>query len=164
VVGPGISEDQLHRLSGVSRQTRQNWEKAGVLEKRTPPFSLVALREVVVLSALRALLVPSIAEIAFRQLRDTLPAVAGDGVSQIEVIVDLCTGRAEWLRDDQHLAEFARRGTAVHVIDITRSLARANEGFDLIARATAPTPDDELAGRRTRARTARKGRGAQLPG
>lgn len=135
-----------------------------MLAKRTPPFSLVALREIVVLSALRAVLVPSIAEIAFRQVRDTLPAVAEDGASQVEVIVDLCTARAEWLRDDLHLAEFARRGTAVHVIDVTRSLSRANEGFDLIVRATAPSPDDELAGRRTLARTARKGRGAQLPG
>lgn len=157
--GPGISQEQMDRLSGVSRTTRQNWAKAGLLAKQIAPFSLAVLREVVVLCDLRTHAVVQ-AEDAFRQLRPGLEA-AVDRPPPIEAIVDLRTGRAAWITGDNDIAAAARRGNAVQVVDVTRNLSMAQEGFELMTRAAA-APDDEVGARR-RARAPRKRRSPGSP-
>lgn len=162
--GYGISEDQMRRLSGVARTTRQSWADAGLLTKNVPPFSLPALLEAVTLAELRLLVTPH-AEIAYMQLRPDL-AAAATRPAPIEAIVDLVTSDAAWFTDAQQLVSAARLGNPVQLIDMTRKLINAQRAFDLaVQRATeaAAATSDELGKRRSRSRTPRRTRQGSSP-
>ncbi|MEA2274682.1 MAG: hypothetical protein QOJ29_4951 [Thermoleophilaceae bacterium] len=146
--GPGISDEHVHRLSGVPRATRQDWAKAGLIGKQTTPMAWEALREVVVLKELRDVLGASSGDAVFRQLRAGLPEVA-QGAPPVEAVIDLHWLEAEWISSDSQIAAAARFGNAVRVIDVTETLARARRGFDVVARERTPS-EDELAKRRPR--------------
>jgi hypothetical protein len=146
----------MDRLSGVPRSTRQNWAKAGLLSEQAAPFSLEAVREVVVLCELRER-VGAQAEVAFPQLRPGL-ATRADGPPPVEAIVDLRTGKSAWVTSDEDIAVAARRGNALRLVDVTDELATAREGYDLIAGTAASSgngPTD-----RKRARVPRQRRPA----
>ena len=144
----GISEERVQRLSGVPRGTRQDWWKAGLLDKPSPPYSLAALREIVVVADVRAMLDLESTRIVFRQLRPGVEAAA-ESQPPIAAVIDLRTLHAAWVASDSTVAAAARRGNAVQLLDVTTALARAKEGCDLAMRA-ATEPGDELADRRTR--------------
>ncbi|MGI8623507.1 MAG: hypothetical protein ACR2NB_08470 [Solirubrobacteraceae bacterium] len=143
-VETGLSEDHFTRLARVPRATRQDWALARLVGAQRTPYSLDALYEVIVFARLRESLKGS-ADVAWSQLHPSLMAAANN--EAVELVVDLHLLSAAWVRDDTTIANVARAGHDVRVIDLTLTLREARTGFDLAVAATqAP---DQLAARRT---------------
>lgn len=149
----GISEEHFSRLSRVARATRQGWAASGLLSPQTSPYSLEDLHEVVVYAGLRERFGAS-ADVVWSQARDGLASVIDR--RPIELIVDCHLLRGAWVRDDSTIAQAARSGNDVRLIDLTDIVAEASAGFELVMatprRASAP-PGDQLAARRARRST-----------
>jgi hypothetical protein len=144
----GITEEHFSRLSRVARATRQGWAATGLLSPQTSPYSLEALHEVVVYARLRDQFSAS-ADVVWAQAREGLASVVER--RPIELIVDCHLLRAAWVLDDSAIAQAARSGNDVRLIDLTDIVVEATAGFDLVMatpRRTAAPPGDQLAARR----------------
>lgn len=148
--GRVVNEEHFTRLCGVPRPTRVGWAEEKLIAAPSSPYRLEELVEVVVLRALREEFDAG-GPIIWEQVRGEMAEATAR--RPCEVVVDLHTFAASWVARDQPIADWARSGHPIRLVDLSERLEVAATGFRLAAR---PAP--------TNARGAVKGRGRRSRG
>lgn len=150
-----IEERHFARLANVPRATRQDWAKARLTGRQTPPYAWRALADVVALRELRQRFDLVDVRVVWPQLK---PAVSEWHTgAPARALIDLLELSALWCPPEARVLERLAEGRAVVQVELESALSVARRGFDLAASASATAGEvaDDIAARRAAQRPRR---------
>lgn len=142
-----IIEEDFTRLAGVARATRHGWASDGLIAKPASPYRLADLLEVVAARVLKDQFETGGAAV-WLQLRDGFDIAATR--RPCEAVVDVHTHAAHWVDSDARIAQAARTGHDIRLVDLTGELETAEQGFRIAAAPRRARLRDEVAERRSK--------------
>ncbi len=129
-----IEETHFTRLCGIPRPTRLGWAKKKLLRNaQASPYPWVALVEAVIVGALREELGAAQWPVVWKGLRSAIPAFEPGMTAR--AIVNRHTLSASWVTDEGQLVRVLEGGRPAQLLDFTRALEEAAEGFGAAAGA-----------------------------